>query len=233
MKRRLTKLVVGSAAETNQQPANTISHHFQVMRKVWDGDEYLDFGIERFFRLFLITCRLFFPELYLEHIFGKHGIVVQKSWIELYMFLKVLFPFALLYFNMAAQPFCFFLNIYFLTETFIVIFNRIYVGEQFRIQNPKRILLILFLNFMEVVLSFGVLYASGNYLNEPLTHHIDIIYFSLMTSATVGYGDIHPVTTTGKIIAMAQVLSSLTFLVLFFNFFMGSAGKKPRSDSSL
>lgn len=233
MKRRLTKLVVGSASKINEQPANTLSYHFQVMRRVWDGTEYPDFGIERFFRLFLITCRLFFPELYLEHIFGKHGLVVQKSWIELYMMVKVLFPLALLYFDMAAQPVCLFLNIYFLIETFMVIFNRIYVGEQFNIQNPKRILLILFLNFIEVVLSFGVLYASGNYLNEPFTNHIETIYFSLMTSATVGYGDIHPITATGKIITMVQVLSSLTFLVLFFNFFTGSAGKKYRPDNTL
>ena len=36
----------------------------------------------------------------------------------------------------------------------------------------------------------------------PLT---DAIYFSVVTVATVGYGDIHPATTVGKVLAIVLI----------------------------
>jgi hypothetical protein len=36
---------------------------------------------------------------------------------------------------------------------------------------------------------------------------LDALYFSVVTITTVGYGDIHPVTPTGKILAMALILT--------------------------
>ncbi|MBU2046060.1 MAG: potassium channel family protein, partial [Bacteroidetes bacterium] len=52
---------------------------------------------------------------------------------------------------------------------------------------------------------------------------IDAIYFSFITSSTVGYGDIHPISDVGKILSIVQIFSSISFLVLFFNFFSGKS----------
>ena len=39
---------------------------------------------------------------------------------------------------------------------------------------------------------------------------IDYLYFSIVTSSTVGYGDIHPANNISKIIVMFQILISYT-----------------------
>lgn len=42
---------------------------------------------------------------------------------------------------------------------------------------------------------------------------LDAVYFSVVTVATVGYGDIHPTTTAGKVLAMALIVMGVgTFL---------------------
>ena len=46
----------------------------------------------------------------------------------------------------------------------------------------------------------------------------DALYFSIVTIATVGYGDIHPLTTGGKILAIALIIMGVgTFLGVVAN----------------
>ncbi|HMK43845.1 MAG TPA: potassium channel family protein [Dissulfurispiraceae bacterium] len=44
----------------------------------------------------------------------------------------------------------------------------------------------------------------------------DAIYFTIVTLATVGYGDIHPVTTAGKMLAIVVISFGVTTFVTFF-----------------
>jgi hypothetical protein len=44
------------------------------------------------------------------------------------------------------------------------------------------------------------------------------LYFSLITAATVGYGEIHPITADGKLLVLTQLVSTLSFLILFLTF---------------
>lgn len=46
----------------------------------------------------------------------------------------------------------------------------------------------------------------------------DFLYFSVITQATVGYGDILPNSTTVRIIVMLQVLVGLVLVVFAINF---------------
>lgn len=78
---------------------------------------------------------------------------------------------------------------------------------------------MLFFNYSEIIFSFAVLYSSGNYLNLPFYHWYDPIYFSVVTSSTIGYGEYYPVAPLGKFMVSIQALLFIFFVILFLNFF--------------
>jgi voltage-gated potassium channel len=72
-----------------------------------------------------------------------------------------------------------------------------------------RIRLKLYLAVFISLLSIGIL---GFMFFEKLSL-VDAIYFSIVTMATVGYGDIHPQSTLGKILALLLIIGGVgTFL---------------------
>jgi hypothetical protein len=80
------------------------------------------------------------------------------------------------------------------------------------------------------VFAYAVIYACGNFLNQPFTHWFDAIYFSTITSSSIGYGDFYPVTTFGRFIVSTQALLFLFFVVLFLNFFSTKIKSKGYFD---
>ena len=93
-------------------------------------------------------------------------------------------------------------------------------------------MLLLFLNYLEIVFDFGVIYASGNYLNRTFDHWFDSLYFSFITSATIGYGDFYPITTFGKFLVSFQSIIFFIFVVLFLNFFTNKVESKGYFDAN-
>jgi hypothetical protein len=138
---------------------------------------------------------------------------------ELYVVFKTVMPFILLSYSLWDVSWLFIFNIYLLIETFIYIFHKIFLPEHNTDKLANRSVILLFLNFSEVIASFALIYASGHYFNQPLHSWIDALYFSLITGVTIGFGDIYPINDQGKILVMLQVMSTLSFMFLFFNFF--------------
>jgi voltage-gated potassium channel len=58
----------------------------------------------------------------------------------------------------------------------------------------------------------------------------DPIYFSIVTSSSIGFGDYYPVTTFAKILVSIQALFFFTFVVLFLNFFSAKMKSKGYFD---
>jgi hypothetical protein len=78
------------------------------------------------------------------------------------------------------------------------------------IKSRLKILLIIFCALM-VFGTVGFMLIEGRSL-------IDSAYFVIVTMATVGYGDVHPVTTGGKIFAIALIVMGVgTFLGVIAN----------------
>jgi voltage-gated potassium channel len=72
---------------------------------------------------------------------------------------------------------------------------------------------------ISLIIFIGVLLLSvvGFMATEGLSL-VDAIYFSIATLATVGYGDIHPVTLTGKLLAIFVIVMGVgTFLGVIAN----------------
>jgi hypothetical protein len=110
--------------------------------------------------------------------------------------------------------------VYVLLETIFYIPTLIFASDLLsRPRSYKRSMLLLFFNYLEIVFAYAVLYSNGNYLNKPFYYWYDAVYFSVITSSSIGYGDYYPVTTIGKLLVSTQALLFLFFVVLFLNFF--------------
>jgi hypothetical protein len=218
VRKRLNKLVFG-----NQDPGKpnspTHTHQFSKIKSVWNNTHYPDFGVERLFRLFLVGAKIFFPGVYIDFLTRNLSLHKRKLVGELYVIIKTMVPFLMLYFSLWSYRGLYVLIIYLLVETFLHIFHKIFLPEHDHGKMANRSIILLFFNFAEVIASFGVIYSAGEYLNQPLQGWVDALYFSFITGVTIGYGDFYPINQEGKILVMMQILSTIAFLFLFFNFF--------------
>jgi hypothetical protein len=212
------KLVFGNQ-EADKVELPPSSHYFREIKNVWENSHYQDFGIERLFRLFLVTSKLLFPGIYIKVLTRNLTIQSRKIYGELYVVFKTILPFIMLYHSLWHHQWLYIFNIYLLIETFLYVFYKIFLPEHNREKLINRSVILLFFNFFELIASFGVIYAAGNYLNMPINSWVDALYFSFITGVTIGYGDFYPINEIGKILVMLQIISTLSFLFLFFNFF--------------
>ncbi|GBC60967.1 ion transporter [Desulfonema ishimotonii] len=75
--------------------------------------------------------------------------------------------------------------------------------------NTDKIRLRIYLAIFTTLLSLGIL---GFMFFENFSF-VDAIYFSIVTMATVGYGDLHPQSDIGKILALIMITGGVgTFL---------------------
>jgi voltage-gated potassium channel len=61
----------------------------------------------------------------------------------------------------------------------------------------------------------GIFYWVESDLNPNVTHLFDAIWWGVSTVTTVGYGDIVPVTTEGRIIGIVLMISGVSFFIGF------------------
>lgn len=220
MKQFFKKLLLGS---------NTVEHHPKVgalqkrvnnLRSIWTISTMTISESRRFSAYF---CG-FVPILLFRHlhqaVFWQNGIAYQDLSVEILCSFKVCFPLWILYADTHDNPILFFLVIWFLLETMLYVTTLIFASDIFsRPRSYRRSMLLLFFNYMEIVLSFGVIYARSDYFNKPFLHWFDPAYFSFITSASIGYGDFYPITAKGKLAVSIQSVIYLIFVVLFVNFF--------------
>ena len=75
---------------------------------------------------------------------------------------------------------------------------------------------MLFVNYVEVILEFAVLYSffnlNYNIFPGQLVKDIDIIYFSFVSFSPIGFGEINSVVDYGKLLVIPMVFPLITFI---------------------
>jgi len=205
MKIFLKKLILGKPSVDEQPIKGAIDKRIRNIKAIWDNEQHDDIGIEKILRLFLAISQFLFPGTYIKQIFGKLGVAYRDLSVDCFVLLKIIFPFAILYLNFQNNTAVYFFLLWFLAETMLYVPTLIFASDILsRPRSYRRSMLLLFLNYIEIVFGFGVIYSRGEYLNKPFEHWFDPIYFSFITSATVGFGDYYPITPTGKFLVCAQ-----------------------------
>jgi hypothetical protein len=82
----------------------------------------------------------------------------------------------------------------------------------------RRSVVIAFTNFIEVVIAFATIYLqTGSIVQDSsklaLSNPTDALYFSSVTMTTLGYGDFLPTDATGRWLVMAQISTTIVFLI--------------------
>ena len=231
MKSIIKKLFLGNITKKDIPKHNPIEKRIQNIKSIWNNDHEDDNGIEKIIRLFLSCSQLLFPGIYIKYLAHKKGPEYQDLALDFYVLAKVLFPLFILMNNLQHHSFLILILVYVLLETTLYIPTLIFASDLFsKPRSYRRSMLLLFLNYLEIVFSFAVLYSLGNYLNKPFTHWIDAVYFSTITSSSIGYGDFYPVTIAGKALVIVQALLFLFFVILFLNFFSTKIKSKGYFD---
>jgi len=197
-----------------------VSRRLSNIRAIWNNEHDNDHGIEKVLRLFLASSQFLFPGLYWKELFSRRLYTYQDIAVDLYVIAKILIPAVILVNGWGPKPGVVWVTAYLIAETMLytptIIFASDVIG---RPRSYRRSMLLVFLNYLEIILGFAVIYSSGNMLNQPFHHWFDPIYYSFMTASTIGYGDYYPITPLAKFLVSVQSILFILFLYIFLNFF--------------
>jgi len=234
MRHFLRKLLLGKITKDDKPllKINPIQKRILNIQSIWNNDHQEDNGIEKIFRLFLSISQLVFPGVYIKYIFSRKNYEYQDIAMDFYIIIKLVFPIYILKNNLQDQNILIYIMVYVLLETVLYIPTLIFASDMLsRPRSYKRSMLLLFLNYLEIVFAFAVLYTLGDNMNKPFTHWFDAIYFSIITANSVGYGDFYPITPFAKVLVSIQAMFFLSFVVLFLNFFSAKVKNKGYFDN--
>ena len=225
------KLLLGKVSLKDKPKIDPIQKRLLNIKSIWNNDHQDDNGIEKMIRLFLSISQFIFPGVYIKYILYKTKFEWQDLAMDIYILAKLFFPFFVLVYQCQHITVLIALIVYFLAETILYIPTLIFASDMLsKPRSYNRSMLLLFFNYIEIIVAFGVLYSCGNNMNIPFITWYDPIYFSVVTSSSIGFGDYYPVTTFAKILVSIQALFFLTFVVLFLNFFSTKMKSKGYFD---
>ncbi|MEA4937913.1 hypothetical protein SDC9_136531 [bioreactor metagenome] len=212
-----------SQPQNKLQPA--IQNQWLNVKRIWNNEHYNDFGIERLIRLILALTLFIFPGLYIRAIFSKFGLLGRKLGVEFYVIIKLILPILFFKLDWTNNLIVVIIVAIMAVETVIYLAALIFLSNEFtRPISYRRSLTTLFINYIEICLDYAVIYSYCNFaivgfFKEKLVADIQAIYFSFVTSATVGYGDILVEKPLGQYLVISQMILFLVFVGLFINFF--------------
>lgn len=215
------KLLLGKPFYNEGEVHNTYKKQIQNFKRVWNNEKHDDIGLEKIIRLFLIASQFLFPGIHVRAYFGTKGPAYKHVAIEGYVIFKVLLSFIILKTEAYHNFFWIIVAVVMLIETILYVATLIFVSDMFvKPRSYRRSILLLFLNYIQIAFEFAIIYGGLKLIDgKSALSTVDYIYFSFVTSATIGYGDLCPINDLGKTIVCMQSAILLVFVVLFLNFF--------------
>jgi voltage-gated potassium channel len=89
---------------------------------------------------------------------------------------------------------------------------------------------VIFAQIYEILLILNpkAISFNPNNFEHGVLHNGDMIYFSFVTLATVGYGDITPASPAGRAICVAEAIFGIMFVAIFIARFVSAGSKRHK-----
>jgi hypothetical protein len=240
MKQFLNKLIFSNLPK---EPLghNVLYNQWNNLKDIWNntGKAKSDaIGTERILKLFLIFIQFLTPSIYFRAFFGSFGKLQKHIGVEFYVFFKLLTAFLILYFRLYEHWNFVFGMSFFLLWAIIMIAESIFYTANLIINdnvlaNPhsyKRNIILVIVDYIQLNFDFASIYLACSALKKVVTidnssfdkiivEPLEAVYFSFITSFTIGYGDITPAGDIGKYLAIFQILIFLLLGILVINFY--------------
>lgn len=227
-------LLFGNETDFESKANPYYSKQKQNLKDIWQNKTYNDFGIERLFRIFLQLLAFIIPSGILRQLSGTNNIIHRRLTVEFLGIGKVFYYyFILVVFDCTRIKFFLILSIILTIDTLHFLASRIFLNDVFRQPiSYKRSLLMIFVNYIEICLSFAFIYSYIDHTNYEITKtiffeskdnviiyisNLQSIYFSFVTSATIGYGDITPKNPLIIKLVILQIVISLFLVVVIIS----------------
>jgi hypothetical protein len=217
----LLKLLLFGPGPPDWIPRQGCRYLGHVIRSEWRKERF--FGVVRLLRLLLQGASALFPIVLLDSI---EDWVIQKCsrqpqrlrvdarlvaiYRECYFLARAVFLLCTLILGWYTAHWATVLTGYFILEVTHAWLGRA-VAWGNRSIHPARSLVLAILNYAEVTVAFSILYLNCRCLSRPVSGP-EAVYFSLVTAATVGFGDIYP-KGRGQYFVMWQIVVFLVFVV--------------------
>jgi voltage-gated potassium channel Kch len=103
--------------------------------------------------------------------------------------------------------------------------GRLFPGSFLRL-SKRSTLLLAGVAYMVTIYAFALSYKFISNVNpasfeKPIKDVLGAVYFSIVTIATVGYGDIAPVTPAARVLVSAEILIGVAYSIFFFSIIAG------------
>jgi hypothetical protein len=204
------------------------------LAKFWSGKYPNVLLIERLFTICLCLVLMVTPAMFVRWIAGLISRTGRKLAIELYVLSKISLSLLALFGGFWDANWFPLLAGVALIDLFsniaaIVLLRNFWHAPL----SLNRTLISLGLNFIEFTAWFAGLYLHYSALcngSQIIDDSFSAFYFSVITSATIGYGDIVP-TVFGRKLVVIEALCSFVFLAVVLTYIVGSLGQSSKESS--
>jgi len=215
----LKALVIGPGYSLSRDTKNTLCCMIQDRGEIWHDDT---FGLLRIVRLILSHIQFANVFNLICSMLDLIHPILSRLFTDLYVIFKLIAPIVMMRLWPEATCWTAFFAWYVIIETIIYLYTQILVTTSMSgPQSNIRTFLMILVDYMTVNLCFAYLYY-GYHLVSGVNNPLEAFYFSIVAGSTTGFGDKLPTSATGYRIVSIQILSTFSFLVAFFAYFIPS-----------
>jgi hypothetical protein len=213
------KLLLG-VQDKKYVPTSFYKKQAENLKKIWNNDGYRDFGVERLVRLALQLLAFIMPAGVIRWATGGKNLLFRKIGIEAYAIGKVIFAWQAIMSGWTANGWITIIIIILTIDTLHFLIGRIVLNDIWR--QPisfQRSLIMTLVNYVEFCICFAAVYYYWDHAHHSAFNTKDLqssnyIYFSFVTAATIGYGDIFPIDPFLQKVINTQIMISLFMVVV-------------------